>query len=146
MVQLLLLAGSVRPIPPPSFFLAHNLHSTGTQMTSRTFMHLTAGSTTIMPSGKIITFGGKKGGHGVYETADAAEIAWLESLAKQRLGQTMEVSAEAGAATPMPVVDPTIAAAAADAAANALKVADTPPDMTPEMILAAELAKLAAGG
>jgi hypothetical protein len=88
---------------------------------SRTFVHQTAGSSTIMPNGRIIIFGGPKGGVGVYETADIAEIDWLVALSKQRLGQTSEVDPSAATATVL-AADPVVKQAAEDAAKNTVLI------------------------
>lgn len=44
------------------------------------YTSLTAGSTTITPKGKVLTFGGKPGTYGVYTTSDADEIKHLDEL------------------------------------------------------------------
>lgn len=45
-----------------------------------TYMSLTAGSTFIMPTGEVLRFMGKQGGHGHYSTSNPAEIAELDKL------------------------------------------------------------------
>lgn len=96
----------------------------------RTFQHPTANSTTITPAGVVLVFGGPitgKGdsrvvGTGTYETEDAAEISWLESLVASKGNQVTEIKLEAdtGVATALVVkkADPTVKMAAADAAQN----------------------------
>lgn len=83
---------------------------------SRTFHNLSAGSTTILPSGKVIRFGGKveqgegttKVGTGTYTTSQEDEIAWLESLCKmpspqvweEKVEEDVQVPAKVAAGTP----------------------------------------------
>jgi hypothetical protein len=93
---------------------------------------LTAGSTTITPKGKIITFGGKPGTHGVYSTSDADEIAHLDELHNSPTAQvsrtstttldeeTKEVVEVKTGEAPKP--DPVVAAAAAEAAEATARV------------------------
>lgn len=100
----------------------------------RTFKHLVAGSTTILASGKVLTFGGAQGKPGVYETSDPDEIAHLVAMTKSYTSQLVETTEAPEAAVR---VDPAIAAAAADAAANT--AADT------NSQVAAIRAKLGAG-
>lgn len=51
---------------------------------TRTFKHISAGSTTILPDGKILSFNGPKGGHGTLVlTSDQEEaIKWVDSLVR----------------------------------------------------------------
>lgn len=50
----------------------------------QTFVSRTANSTTILPSGKVITFSGPRGGEGAYATSDPEELAWLNTLADSK--------------------------------------------------------------
>lgn len=56
----------------------------------RTFRHVYAGATTIMPDGKTLRFGGGVGGPGYYSTVDTKEIAFLEGLSKIHGSQISE--------------------------------------------------------
>jgi len=79
---------------------------------SRTFHNLSAGSTTIMPDGKVIRFGGKierveggtKVGTGTYTTSDPTEIGWLEALCKVPSPQVWEEVSDETAIAPTPQV------------------------------------------
>ena len=86
-----------------------------------TFKHSTAGSTFIMPDGKVLRFHGKIGSDGYLETENEGEIAQMRSLARNPQVQVEEVGE---IETPAKPVDPTIAASAADAASSSLRVAD----------------------
>lgn len=65
-----------------------------------TFHNLSAGSTTIMPKGKVIRFGGKierqdhgtKVGNGLYMTEDSEEIEFLRGLCKMPTPQVWEAT------------------------------------------------------
>lgn len=104
-------------------------------MTTKTvheYTALTAGSTTITPAGKVITFGGKPGTHGVYTTSDADEIKHLEELHASPTAQvsrtaittldeeTKEVVEVKTGEAPKP--DPVVAQAAAEAAEATARV------------------------
>lgn len=103
---------------------------------TRIFHHPTAGSTTIMPTGQVIAFAGpiigegekRVVGEGHYETSDPDEIKWLESVAKMRGNQVTEIvlapTGEVVGIVTSKAVDPSIAQAAADAAANGGLVVD----------------------
>lgn len=62
------------------------------------FHHMSAGATTIMPSGVVLRFGGSvvvgdhatKVGTGTYVTDNEDEIAWLRSVCKQPTPQIWE--------------------------------------------------------
>lgn len=98
----------------------------------KTFRHLIANSTFIMPKGKVITFAGPTGGAGVYTTEDPDEIKELSAVAKMPTTQLEEVAQEvvsvAGTedapATLNKPADPAVKAAVADAAASADKAAN----------------------
>jgi len=101
-------------------------------MGSRTFKHLTAGSNTIMPTGKVLTFGGRPGGVGFYTTEDEDEIKHMLQLVKSPTAPVEEeVAAVAEAATETIATavltkpaDPALQEAVKDAAASAEKAAD----------------------
>lgn len=91
----------------------------------RTFIHLTAGATTILPDGRKISFLGPKGGIGEYTAKNADEQEWLDELALSRTSQVTELldnttAQEAAAA----ITDPVVQQAAIDAAANSLQAAN----------------------
>jgi hypothetical protein len=99
---------------------------------SRTFHNLSAGSTTIMPSGKVIRFGGKvqqveggtKVGVGTITTDNAEEIEWLDHLCKLPTPQVWEEKVEADLNAPAKVVSGVVAdvkKAAADNEENAAR-------------------------
>lgn len=52
-----------------------------------TYCSQTAGSNTIMPSGKTLTFAGPRGGIGVYVTEAPDEIEWLDGLCSVKTSQ-----------------------------------------------------------
>jgi len=101
-------------------------------MGNRTFKHLTAGSNTIMPNGKVLVFGGRPGGVGFYTTDDEDEIKHLLQLVKSPTAPVEEEKtevAEASAETLVTAVltkpaDPALQEAVKDAAASAEKAAD----------------------
>lgn len=107
---------------------------------TRSFHHPVAGSTTIMPNGKVLTFVGHISGQGdrrivgagICETADTDEITWLESVAKMKGNQVSEIQLAntgevAGVLTPKSP-NPLDNKALADAVANTVKAADDPND------------------
>ncbi len=99
----------------------------------RVFHHPVAGSNTITPKGKILTFAGpitgtgdrRVVGEGHIETDDAEDIAWLESVAAMRSNMVTEVKINAtGTVVKLQEkkVDPSIQQAVSDAAKNAVDV------------------------
>lgn len=56
----------------------------------RTFRHVYAGATTIMPNGKNLRFGGGIGGPGFYATSKQEEIDFLSELAQSHGSQVSE--------------------------------------------------------
>ena len=84
-----------------------------------TYKHLIAGSTLIMPKGKVCSFMGKPGGVGYYTTSDADEIACIDAACKSPIVQMERVKEAAldDGKISKPA-DPAIAQAAADAAQN----------------------------
>ncbi len=85
-----------------------------------TYRHQTAGSTAIMPDGKVLRFMGPPGKSGIYVTSDTAEMEFLDKIAKnpQVPMDRIEETADPVAAPSTKTVDPAIAQSAADAAAN----------------------------
>lgn len=81
-------------------------------MASKFYAHLMSGSTFIMPSGKVITFAGKKGGPGLYETSDEKEQEQLDALVKNP--QTMLSETTDPAHVQAKALDPAVLAAAAE--------------------------------
>lgn len=71
---------------------------TASEKVTRIFRSLSAGMTTILPTGRKIIFGGSiikgdldvKVGHGYYQTTNQDEINWLESLTKMDTPQVWE--------------------------------------------------------
>jgi hypothetical protein len=94
--------------------------------TTVTYSHATAGSTVIMPNGKVMRFMGKPNSVGFYETTDPAEQGILDDLCRnpqvqmQRVANT-ESAVQAPIAKP---ADPAIEAAVQDAQANTVKDLD----------------------
>lgn len=82
-----------------------------------TYKHLVAGSTIIMPKGKVCSFMGKPGGVGYYTTSDADEIAYIDAACKSPIVQMERVAAQDDGKISKPA-DPSIAQAAEDAAKN----------------------------
>lgn len=85
----------------------------------RIFHALSAGSTTIMPDGTVIRFGGQvekqdhgvKVGKGTYIATDKKEISWLESCSKMSSPQIWEeVASDVADDTPPVAVATTIVA------------------------------------
>lgn len=87
----------------------------------RVFISHTAGSGTILPSGRRITFHGKPGGLGYYETNKQEEIDWLEDLAKSPTSQVSEVVNDTVVEK---YVDPALQQAVEDARHNSELVLD----------------------
>jgi hypothetical protein len=112
-------AGAPEPEPEPEqeAVLAH----------ARTFVHQVAGANTIMPDGKKLVFGGRRGlaslgqtsGLGYYVTDLPEEITWLENICKNTSSQVTEL---VGEKVVPKRADPTIAMAVADAAHNTEQV------------------------
>jgi hypothetical protein len=94
---------------------------------ARTFVHQVAGANTIMPTGKKLVFGGRRGlaslgqtsGLGYYVTDLPEEITWLENICKYTSSQVTELVDEK--VVPKKA-DPAIAMAVADAAHNTEQV------------------------
>ena len=94
---------------------------------ARTFVHQVAGANTIMPDGKKLVFGGRRGlaslgqtsGLGYYVTDLPEEITWLENICKHTSSQVTEL---VGERVVTKKADPAIAMAVADAAHNTEQV------------------------
>lgn len=90
-------------------------------VTSRTFVHQSAGVNTIMPDGRRLTFAGRPGGFGYYSTDLDDEVTWMVALCKAPTSQVTELIEDRVNHTEKLAykqVDPAVAAAAADAAKN----------------------------
>jgi hypothetical protein len=112
---------------------------------SVTYRHNVAGSTFILPNGKVCQFGGKTGTPGVYVTSDKSEQEFLDHLAKtpnvpvERLADATVEEVLASTETKTP--DRAIAEAVADVNEIAAKNSD------PAVVSAqASLQKLIAAG
>lgn len=130
-------------IDPATGSKAARVDSTPTA--ARTFLHTTAGSTTIMPDGRRLDFNGPRNGIGEITTTDPGEIEWLADLAKSRTSQVVErvedpITHEVELLGNMNIDE--VAKAAADAAANSERA------VNPALVAATEaLGKtIAAGG
>lgn len=85
-----------------------------------TYRHQTAGSTFIMPSGKVLRFMGKPNTYGIYITEDADEIAQLQKIADnpQVPMELVRNEADPFLSPSNKAPDPAIAMSVQDAAAN----------------------------
>ena len=98
---------------------------TSDEFTPKTFVHLTAGATTILPDGRRISFLGPKNGNGEYTAKNWDELEWLEELAASATSQVSalpdnQTVKEAAAK----LIDPVMVQAAVDAATNSAHAAD----------------------
>lgn len=90
------------------------------------YIHQTAGSTCIMPDGKVLRFMGPPGKSGTYSTDNPAEIEQLDKLSKnpqvpmEKLPDVVDVVATEITKP----ADPAIAQSVADAAANSALYVD----------------------
>lgn len=80
------------------------------------YVSLTAGSTFVMPNGKVCRFSGPAGGHGVYITDVPEEIAELDKLDKAATAQVSRKTTEKA-------VDPTLQAAVQEVTKDAERAA-----------------------
>jgi len=106
--------------------------------TAKTYVHQVAGASTIMPDGRRLIFAGKTGralqgggwlpgGMGYYTTGKEEEIAWLEDICKaptSQITRLIEDKVRHVEVIEKKQVDPALADAVEDAAANSRRATD----------------------